>query len=162
MSRSGYNDDCENWSLICWRGAVNSAIKGGRGQAFLNELIASLDSLPEKKLIADDLEANGAVCAIGAVGKSRGIDMTKIDPHEPDQVARAFGIAPAMAQEIAYMNDEWGPYKQTPEDRFTRMRTWAKNQIWDARGCVPDPYGTHARSMSKLLHWKTVIDWNEV
>ncbi|ENQ7660184.1 hypothetical protein ACEQOL_006537 [Pseudomonas aeruginosa] len=38
MSRSGYCDDLDNWSLICWRGAVSSAIKGKRGQAFLIEL----------------------------------------------------------------------------------------------------------------------------
>ncbi|KGC50992.1 hypothetical protein DO66_5867 [Burkholderia pseudomallei] len=35
MSRSGYSDDCGGWSLIRWRGAVNSAIKGARGQKFL-------------------------------------------------------------------------------------------------------------------------------
>lgn len=35
MSRSGYSDDCYGWELICWRGAVNSAIKGKRGQSFL-------------------------------------------------------------------------------------------------------------------------------
>jgi hypothetical protein len=37
MSRSGYSDDLENWSLIRWRGAVASAIRGRRGQAFLRE-----------------------------------------------------------------------------------------------------------------------------
>jgi len=56
MSRSGYSDDCEdNWSWICWRGAVKSAIRGKRGQAFLRETLAALDALPERKLIAKDL-----------------------------------------------------------------------------------------------------------
>lgn len=44
MSRSGYNDDCDGWALIRWRGAVNSAINGKRGQAFLRELVAALDA----------------------------------------------------------------------------------------------------------------------
>lgn len=36
MSRSGYTDDCDDqWALIRWRGAVNSAIKGKRGQQAL-------------------------------------------------------------------------------------------------------------------------------
>jgi len=47
MSRSGYSDDCDDqWSLICWRGAVKSAIRGKRGQAFLKEMLAALDALP--------------------------------------------------------------------------------------------------------------------
>src|ERR1700722_1111238 len=90
MSRSGYNDDCEQWALICWRGAVNSAIKGARGQAFLAELIAALDALPEKRLIATELEQEGAVCAIGAVGRARGVDMSKLDPDNPERVSSTF------------------------------------------------------------------------
>ena len=61
-----------------------------------------------------------SVCAIGAVGKQRGIDMTKIDADDPPQVAGAFGIAQAMAQEIVYINDEWGSSKETPERIDTR------------------------------------------
>src|SRR5262245_16738600 len=34
-----------------WRGAVHAAIFGKRGQAFLTELLAALDALPEKKLL---------------------------------------------------------------------------------------------------------------
>ena len=34
MSRSGYTDECDGWELVRWRGAVNSAIRGKRGQAF--------------------------------------------------------------------------------------------------------------------------------
>lgn len=161
MSRSEYNDDGDNWSLICWRGAVNSAIKGGRGQAFLNELIAALDALPEKKLIANELEQDGAVCAIGAVGKARGVDMSGLDPENSDRVASTFGIAPAMAREITYMNDERFERK-TPEERFTAMRKWAKDEIWNARGCIADPYSTHALRMSQRVHWRAVIEWNEV
>lgn len=128
MSRSGYTDDyCDNqWDMIRWRGAVNSAIKGSRGQAFLKEMLAALDTLPEPILIKDDLEKVGKVCAIGAVGQARGIDMSKLDPEDRYSVGHTFGIAPALASEIVYMNDEWIYYRddETPEARFTRMRQW--------------------------------------
>lgn len=131
MSRSGYSDDSDdNWSFICWRGAVESAIRGKRGQAFLRELLAALDALPERKLIANELEvSDGAVCAIGAVGKARGVDMSKIDPEDMERVAGKFGIADALAKEIVWMNDEAGHWKETPEQRFERVRKWVACKI---------------------------------
>lgn len=132
MSRSGYIDDCDidsQWATICWRGAVNSAIKGKRGQAFLKEMAASMDALSEKKLVSSELEVEGSVCAIGSVGKSRGVDMRKIDPEDSSTVASTFGIAESMVREIVYMNDECGPWKETEEARFQRMRKWVESQI---------------------------------
>lgn len=108
MSRSGYTDDCDDhWALIRWRGAVNSAIRGKRGQAFLRELLAALDTMPVKELIANELEADGQYCALGVVGAQRGIAFTEIDPYDRETVADTFGIAPAMAAEIVYENDEY-------------------------------------------------------
>lgn len=46
MSRSGYSDDIDQWDLICWRGAVASAIRGKRGQAFLLEMWKAMTALP--------------------------------------------------------------------------------------------------------------------
>ena len=130
MSRSGYIDDMDNhWQLIRWRGAVASAIRGKRGQAFLKEMLAALDALPEKRLIADELEDEGAVCAIGSVGKSRGLDMTGVDPHDPESVAGAFSVSEALAREIVYENDEGSYKRETPEQRFDRMRVWVVNHI---------------------------------
>lgn len=130
MSRAGYSDDCDSkWSMICWRGAVNSAIKGKRGQAFLRELLAALDALPNKRLIADDLIREGEVCAIGSVGVARGVNMTEIDPYDFDTVSGTFGIAGALAREIEYMNDEACHVNETPEDRFDRVRRWVASQI---------------------------------
>lgn len=124
MSRAGYYDDCDDWwSHIRWRGAVTSAIRGKRGQAFLTEMLQALDALPEHKLIANELEAEGAVCAIGAVGKARGVDMSKLDPDDTETVAGTFGVSPALAREIVWMNDEWSP-RDTPEARYSRMRAW--------------------------------------
>lgn len=130
MSRSGYSDDCEDWwRHIMWRGAVTSSIRGRRGQAFLKEMLCALDSLPEPKLIARELqEADGAVCAIGAVGRARGIDMSEIDPDNREGVAGIFGIAIALASEIVFLNDECC-HNETPEARFDRMRRWIEAEI---------------------------------
>ncbi len=132
MSRSGYSDgdgDYDQWALIRWGGAVASALRGKRGQAFLTEMLAALDALPEPKLVSMELEAEGQVCAIGSVGLARGIDMSKIDPEDYSRVAAVFGINEKLAQEIVWMNDDSGPWKETDEQRFARMRRWVESQI---------------------------------
>ena len=135
MSRAGYTEDGEdNWGLICWRGQVASAIRGKRGQAFLRDLVAALDAMPEKALIAEELEdGDGNVCSLGAVGRLRGVDMRRIDPYDYDEVAGAFDIAEPLAREIEYENDEgtWQWQKETPEQRWKRMRAWAASKIKD-------------------------------
>lgn len=139
MSRSGYSDDLDAWDLIRWRGAVASAIKGKRGQEFLREMLAALDALPEKRLIAnelvvtDSLQSNGC-CALGAVAISRGMDVSDLDPEDRDRIAEVFGIAPALAAEIVFENDgEWGR-NLTPELRFERMRAWVIGNLRLERG----------------------------
>jgi len=130
MSRSGYTEDGDGWALIRWRGAVASAIRGKRGQQFLKELLNALDAMPEKKLIAEELSSTDGVCAIGSVGKSRGIDMSVIDPDDYDQVVKAFGIPEALVREIEFINDEYLQYPvPTPEKRFEHVRRWVSLQI---------------------------------
>jgi hypothetical protein len=131
MSRSGYSDDGDQWQTICWRGAVASALRGRRGQVLLKEMLAALDALPEKKLVAHELEEEGGVCAIGAVGKARGLDLQKLDPDDHEGVAAAFNVSHALACEVFYENDEAVGYwvKETPEARFARMRRWLESQI---------------------------------
>jgi len=128
MSRSNYTDDCSGWDLIRWRGAVLSASRGKRGQKFFIDLLAALDALPEKRLIAEELEQDGEVCAIGSLGLQRGIDMKNLDPEDPEQVAKTFDIATCLAQEVVYENDD-GYYRETPEQRFIRMHKWVEAQI---------------------------------
>jgi hypothetical protein len=127
MSRSGYSDDCADWQLIQWRGAVASAKRGKRGQALLLEMWRAMQALPEHKLIAGDLEANGAVCALGALGKARGLDMARIDPEDHEAVAAAFGVAHALACEIMWMNDEGSP--DDPEARYAAMKKWIEESL---------------------------------
>jgi hypothetical protein len=128
MSRSGYGDDLTTWDLIRWRGQVASAIRGRRGQAFLRDLLEALDAMPEKRLITEELQQGGEVCALGAVGAKRGIDMTQLDPYDHEKLGVTFNIAFQLAQEIMYENDEVA-YYETPEFRWKRMRAWVVKQL---------------------------------
>lgn len=145
MSRSGYSDYCEDGRIHLYRGAVQSALHGRRGQAFLREMLAALDALPEKRLIQNMLVEDGAVCALGSVGRARGCDMTAFaskddddyDDGMGDAMARLFGIARAMAAEIMFENDEGTWAEESPEQRFARMRRWVEANILKAP--ISDP-----------------------
>lgn len=129
MSRSGYVDDLENWQLIMWRGAVKSAMRGKRGQAFFKEALAALDAMPEKRLIANTLEADGEFCLLGALGHHKNMDVSKLDPEDSELVSDQFNIADALAREAVFMNDEGAYYDETPEQRWIRMRKWVESNI---------------------------------
>mgnify|MGYP001559218415 FL=1 len=129
MSRSGYDNDGTEWDMIRWRGAVTSAMRGKRGMAFLEELRGALDTMKEKRLIEGELVQEGEVCALGAIGMKRGIDMAAINPYDVDTVANTFSIAHAMAAEIMFMNDEGGNYGEPPERRHKRMCAWIDEEI---------------------------------
>lgn len=132
MSRSQYDEDCQDWDLIQWRSEVRSAIRGRRGQALLRDMLAALDALPAPRLIYGYLYRDGpegGVCALGAVGRARGVDMTNLDADDREQVAEAFGIAAALAAEIAYINDEQVIQPETPEERWVRVRAWVATKI---------------------------------
>lgn len=130
MSRSGYTDDLsadDRWAFIRWRGAVKSALRGKNGQAFLREMLAAFDALPEKKLVAEELVLGDKFCALGAVGRSRQMSMVGIDPEDHEAVSGAFGISSVLARELMYENDERGP--ETEEQRFERVRRWIEGNI---------------------------------
>lgn len=129
MSRSGYSSDLDNWDLIRWRGRVASAMRGKRGQRLLLDMLAALDALPNKRLIAGDFERDGEYCALGALGHMKHMDLSTVDPEEPEEVAAAFDIATPLAQEVVFMNDEAGFYNETPEQRYSRMREWLVKHI---------------------------------
>jgi len=136
MSRSGYSDDYDDGDspLQLWRGAVDSAICGQRGQAFLRDMLRALDALPEPALIKHELVTEqGEVCAMGAVALLRGADVSEVDETDPDTVADVMGIASALAKEIAYINDDDYGYEagrdETPQQRFQRVRMWVVANI---------------------------------
>lgn len=126
MSRSNYSDDYEHLNL--WRGAVERALLGKRGQKLLNEMLVALDAMPNKVLILGDLEKDGRYCALGVLGAARGLPLASMDPHDSEGMAKAFNIAPAMVCEIAYRNDECG-WIETHVGRWLRMRRWVAENI---------------------------------
>ena len=134
MSRSGYSDydsynDNPNWDMIRCAGALNSAIKGKRGQGFLREMLSALDAMPVRELHKDILVEDGCVCAMGAVAVARGVDVSEVDPEESEEVAKALNISDALARYVAYLNDEHGQSRETPAARWGRMRVWVAEQI---------------------------------
>jgi hypothetical protein len=134
MSRADYSDDCDGWALICWRGAVASALRGKRGQQALRELAAAMDAMPVKRLIAHELVRDGEYCTLGVLGAAKSIPMDYLDPYNADDIAERFQLSRAMVREIEYMNDEygWNAEKETPEQRWLRMREWVREQIKEA------------------------------
>ena len=127
MSRSGYSDDGDHIDL--YRQAVARATNGERGQRLLRDLLTALDAMPDRRLIPGHLEHDRGVCALGALGKARGLDMANVDPHDPHEVAETFDIAPSLAREIVFANDEAYYGNETPERRWLRVRRWVASQI---------------------------------
>lgn len=154
MSRSGYSDDCDGWALIRWRGAVNSAINGARGQKMLRDLRDALDAMPVKELVANDLENSEGVCALGALGRMRGIDMTKLDPEDAAGVAEAFDIAYALAKEIVFENDEYGDdYEYVTVKVVGPLRPgYPDYGVRNPTVCFPNPKANAAR-WQRMRHW---------
>lgn len=143
MSRSGYSDgygDDADYPNAMWlyRKAVDNAIDGKRGQALLRDLLAALDAMPRKSLERDALVTeDGNVCALGCLGVARGITFPA-ELHDCDgdnelyrraQLAKLFNIAPCLAAEIMYFNDDAGSETEGPERRWTRMRAWVAKQV---------------------------------
>lgn len=118
MSRHGYTDDTDDiLATGRWIGALRRAIRGRRGQEMLRELAAALDAMPTKELYAGAFQRpGGEVCALGALGRARGIDMSHLEPGTDDEfggcmpdpklVGDAFGIAPALALQVMWRNDD--------------------------------------------------------
>jgi hypothetical protein len=132
MSRSGYSEDYEYMGL--YRSNVERASRGKRGQAFFRELLAALDAMPLKRLTSGVLEAEGDVCALGALRRAKGVALEPLEQSDWDELGKAFNVAPMLTQEVMYENDQDHSYRRdaTPEERWTRMREWVAAQLIDA------------------------------
>lgn len=155
MSRSGYDydGDYESNYYLLYPSIVRRATNGKRGQEFFKALRSALEALPEKRLVPDELQTeNGAVCALGALGRVRGIELSKLDPEDVDGVAKTFGVAATLVREVTHANDDefkqhgkripmyWVPTSwmdsgkmsyipETPEERYERVLGWVSSQI---------------------------------
>ena len=100
---------------------------GGADKSFWS-IDCALDEMETKELIADELvAADGAVCALGSLGKKRGYSMADVDVEDADLVASMFDVAPQLAREIVSINDDG--YYSTPADRWKAVRQWVASQI---------------------------------
>jgi len=141
MSRRGYSDDFDDYDPLAlgrYRAQVMSAVRGRRGQALLTELLAALDAMPDMRLVAGELEADGQFCALGVVGQARGLNLATIDTYDVEALGPKFNIAEQLAREIMWVNDEhvsntrWveievcGPLQRW-QDRFASVRLQNEN-----------------------------------
>ena len=161
MSRSGYTDDDGDDPLAHgrWRAAVRSSLQGKRGQALLKELAEALDAMPDKRLYPGSFAtAEGEFCTLGVLGAKRGTKMDDLgdeDDCDPGFVANRFGIAPAMAAEIMYMNDEYA------------VDVWKWVEVEICGPLNPYDYRHRDRKRSMRVHndnhpqerWQRMRDW---
>jgi hypothetical protein len=126
-----------------WAANVERSLKGKKGQAALRELEAALLALPEKRLIADHLEANGEVCALGALGRYKQTPLPAEPKHSDEygewqedyeieelmvNFGQSLGVPRLVAVEIVCRNDDkW--LHNTPETRYQRMLSWTRKQL---------------------------------
>ncbi len=146
-----------------WRANLCRTMQSKRGHSFLQELLEALDALPRKRLIQGAMPQGREVCALGAVGLKRCMDLGGLDSRNHDQVAAAFGISSMLVQEIAYWNDqgmeaclfgltEGGGWKvNTPEGRFTFVRAWVVARL----GRRPTKSATASRRRGKTNRKKS-------
>ncbi|HEX5704913.1 MAG TPA: hypothetical protein VFX97_17070 [Pyrinomonadaceae bacterium] len=75
--RIGYSEDEDyGGQFELWQANCRRSLQGKAGQTALRELEAALIALPDKRLIAGKLiDAEGEVCAIGALAKYKGRDL---------------------------------------------------------------------------------------
>lgn len=143
MGRHGLCDEGDSEDILAygrWRGAVASAIRGRRGQSFLRELLTAIDAIESQRLIGEALENDhGEVCALGAVGRARGLDLQSVDYESPEAVAKFFGVNEKLAQEIMWVNDEWARRNNVPamEERYQLVRRWLLENIRSKGQLVP-------------------------
>ena len=153
MSRSGYCDDYgddDPLALGRYRAQVASAIRGRRGQALLRELLAALDAMLDKQLVAGELEADGQFCALGVVGHARGLNLASLDTYDVESLGGTFNIADQLAREIMWVNDEYiGAWDWVRIEICGPMRGWDQHHQ-DVR--VPNEQAGAQR-------WKAVRDW---
>ncbi len=121
-----YSGQFELWQANCER-----SLRGKHGQEELRELREALLALPEKRLIHESLEdEEGGVCAIGAYGKRKGVDLSKFDvDSDTDEVGIAGGMPRLVAWKVVEMNDMQFSSEFTPEQRYEKMLAWIESKL---------------------------------
>ncbi|WP_323142770.1 hypothetical protein [Massilia phyllosphaerae] len=153
MSRSGYCEDYgddDPLALGRYRAQVMSAIRGKRGQALLRELLAALDAMPDKQLVAGELEADGHFCALGVVGQARGLDLASIDTYDVEALGPKFNIAEQLAREIMWVNDE-----HVSDHRWEWVEICGPMRRWESH----EQQVQVPKEQAGAQRWQAVRDW---
>lgn len=137
MSRfwEGESDDPLDWGR--YEAAKRATLRGKRSQAFLRELVAALDALPQPELSEGALgdRRTGCVCVLGAIALAQGDsfdDLAKDNGNwSPDDAAKWYSISPTLANEIISANDDWrdGNAVDVRRSRWRHVRAWAVHHL---------------------------------
>jgi hypothetical protein len=163
MSRSGlYEDDGDDpLAFGRWRAQVKSATRGKRGQSFLKDMLAALDALADKRLVAGSLVFDGSPehpypeehedIIVGGDqlmdGRGRTVRVGDVCALGSLGVKRGLDMSKFNQDDPEFIADALGVAHQlareviwvndedgcgeTPEQRFVRVRAWVLNQIKD-------------------------------
>lgn len=150
--RFSEDEDYPNASIL-WEANQERSLKSRKGQAALRRLEAALLALPEPKLIADAIEADGMVCGLGALAKYENfLDVPEL-PQQPAEdasseewdewfsqdadiviekamlsLAKALDVPKLVAIAIIYQNDD-SFLVQTPEQRYQKVLKWTQSWL---------------------------------
>lgn len=131
MSRISYSDE-EDYpgQFDLWQANCRRSLRGKQGQEELRALRDALLAMPDKRLIHGLLvDEEGAVCAVGAYAKHKGLDLQKFDPEDStDEVGIEAGMPILVAWKVVEMNDMELDHL-TPEQRYTKMLEWVERQL---------------------------------
>ena len=165
MSRISYSDEEDfNGQFALWQANCARSLRGRAGQRELRALEAALLALPSKRLTAGEVESeNGDVCALGAYGKHKGLDLSQFEnDYDSDEIGIAGGMPRLVAWKVVELNDilldtvwerHYGPLRRgeasyqggvafvrdmTPEERYERVLAWVREQLHPA-GASEEP-----------------------
>lgn len=139
MSRICWSED-EDYpgQFELWQSNCDRSLLGRRGQNALRELEAALLALPDKRLIAGELDNGDDCCAVGALARTK---ETLIDSDDPEEVGIACGMPRLVAWKTVEVNDiilstKWEPPSKefphgrsvnlTPEERYEKVLKWVQ------------------------------------
>ena len=72
------------------------------------------------------------MCAIGAYGKRKGLDLSRFDvDFDTDEVGIAGGMPALVAWKVVEMNDLQFDHL-TPEQRYKKMLAWVESKLLSA------------------------------
>lgn len=121
-----------------WQANCRRSLAGKAGQQALRDLEAELLRMPEKRLIGNDLAADGKVCAVGALLRGRGMAQSRLEElsdcgDETDEIATAEGVPRLVAWKLVELNDI-ELEQRTPERRYEAVLAWVREQTKGGTG----------------------------